>query len=83
MTKQEIIEAQLEAIEIFEANNTMMTVAECAAFLNSSEDTVRRAIKSETIIAYNIGGWRIPKLQFHKELIDRYCNTRSTSPKVA
>jgi len=81
VTKQEIIEAQLEAIQIFEANNTMMTVKECADFLGCSEDTVRRSIKSETILAYNIGGWRIPKLQFHKELIER--SIHSTSLKAS
>ena len=69
MTEDEIIKTQLKALTIFESNNTMMTVKECADFLGCSEDTVRRSIKSEKILAYNIGGWRIPKLQFHKELI--------------
>lgn len=83
MTEKEIIEAHLKAQIIFDANNTNMTVKKCAEFLDCSEDTIRRGIKSGDIIASYKGGWRIPKLQFHKELIDRHYNTRSTSPKVA
>lgn len=85
MTKQELIEAQLEALVIFDANNTSMSVKECAEFLGKCEKTIINRINSKDphnkIHAVYKGGWVIPKLQFLKEVIEDY-NTRSTSLKA-
>lgn len=86
MTKNEIIQAQLEALAIFDANNTMMTVKECAEFLGKCERTILNRIHSDDphnkIYAEYKGGWVIPKIQFLDKLIDSY-STRSTSLKVS
>lgn len=85
MTEQELIEAHIKAQTIFDANNSIMSVKECAEFLGCNERTVLNRIKSKNkhnkIIAEFVGGWRIPKLQFYKRLIEDY-NTRSTSLKA-
>lgn len=72
MTKNDLIEAQLKLLTLFDSNNSIMTVKQCSLFLNSSEDTVRRSIKSGSIIAYYDESWKIPKIQFHKELIENW-----------
>nr|WP_299488702.1 hypothetical protein [uncultured Allomuricauda sp.] len=86
MTKEELIETQLQAMIIFAANDHMMDVKECAKFLRCNERTVTNRIKSNNkhnkIIAEYKGGWRIPKLQFYKKLIKEFDNTRSTSLKA-
>lgn len=52
---------------IHDANNTVYTVKECAAFLKCHERTVLRLINSKNphnkILAYYDNGWHIPTLQ--------------------
>lgn len=70
MNKQDIIEAQLKALTIFDANNTCLTVEECAEFLNVHRNTITNRINSGKIRAEFIGRiWRIPKMQFVKDLV--------------
>lgn len=82
MTKNELLEFQLMALAIFDARNTTMSVSECAEFLGCHEQTVRRGLKSGKIIGSFVAGWRIPKLQFHKEIIDAYLNDQEKVEKV-
>lgn len=65
MTTKELIETQLKALTIYDANNTCLTVDECAKFLKVHIKTVTNRIQSGKIKAHFIGRiWRIPKMQF-------------------
>ena len=79
MTEKEIIKAQLKAMAIFEANNTTMTVAECAKFLKCTKDSIYKRMKSgkphERIYTVALAGGRIPKIQFLDELVDDWENS--------
>ncbi len=71
MQQNDIIEAQLKALAIFDANNTCMSVNECAKFLNKHRNTITNLIKKRVIKAKLIENtWSIPKLQFTKQLVD-------------
>ena len=67
---RELIEANLKALTIFEANNKCMTVDECAFFLKKHRNTIMKAIHRGDIKASQIGtSYSIPKIQFFKEII--------------
>lgn len=72
MEKQDIIEAQIRALTLYDANNTCLTVEQCATFLSVHRHTVTSRIHSGKIKANFIGRvWRIPKLQFVKEILEK------------
>ena len=71
MTQQEILKTQLQALTIYDANNTCLTVDECAEFLNVHPKTVTNHIHAGKIQAQFIGRiWRIPKMQFIEKLVE-------------
>lgn len=68
-----MITANLKALTLFDANNTCLTVDECAKFLQVHPKTITNRINSGKIKAEFIGRiWRIPKLQFVEEIISQY-----------
>lgn len=70
MNRQEQITATMEALRLHDANNTCMTVEECADFLNVHKNTVLNRIREGDIKASLIGRtWRIPKIQFLKDIV--------------
>lgn len=70
MTQSEIIQAHLKALTIFDANNKCLTVDECATFLQVHPKTITNRIGKGNIKAEFIGRiWRIPKMQFVKEIL--------------
>lgn len=72
MKEYQLIESLLKALIIFDANNTTMTVEECATFLGVHEVTIKRRLKKEIIIGEFHGGkYHIPKLQFLEKLINK------------
>ena len=76
MSERESITLHLKALVIHDANNTVMTLKECADFLKCSERTVKRRIESnnkhDRIYATFQGGWRIPKMQFLSEIVKTF-----------
>lgn len=73
MTEAQTIEAQIKALTIFNANNTMMSVSECAEYLGVHFNTIKNRIDKETIIAiFQDGKYHIPKLQFVERLIKSF-----------
>jgi len=71
MKQSKIIEAQLIALTVFDANNKCLTVSECAKFLNVHSRTITNRIYSGKIKAEFIGRiWRIPKMQFVKKIVN-------------
>ncbi|WP_461644264.1 helix-turn-helix domain-containing protein [Labilibaculum euxinus] len=70
MSQNEMIEANLKALALFDANNTCLTVDECAKFLKVHPKTITNRINKGKIKAEFLGRiWRIPKIQFVKEII--------------
>lgn len=70
MTPNEIIESQIKALTIYDANNTCLTVKDCAKFLGVCEKTMRNWINDDKIKNVQIEGrTMIPKIQFLKQLI--------------
>jgi hypothetical protein len=73
MTEQDLIATQLKALTIFDANNTMFSVKECAAFLGVHPNTVVNRINSVAIVAVQQDGkYHIPKLQFVDKLVKQF-----------
>ena len=71
MTEQDLMQAQLKAMTIYDANNTCLTVDECAKFLKVHTKTITNKIHGGKIKAHFIGRiWRIPKMQFIEEIIE-------------
>ncbi|MFI2744186.1 excisionase family DNA-binding protein [Zhouia sp. PK063] len=71
LTRKKMLALNLEAMQIFDANNTCMTVEECASFLNVHKATVQRKIATGEFKSTFIGKMhRIPKIQFLKEIIN-------------
>ena len=70
--RQEQLLATLEALRLHDANNTCMSVEDCADWLNCHKNTILRKIHSKKIKAnFTAGTWRIPKLQFLEEIIEQ------------
>tara|TARA_R110001632_G_scaffold137804_2_gene253435 strand:+ start:20783 stop:21058 length:276 start_codon:yes stop_codon:yes gene_type:complete len=69
-----LMELQLKSLEIFEANNKMMTVAECAAYLGCHPGTVKNKIEAGKIITTPSGEGKheIPKLQFVETIVAKW-----------
>ncbi len=71
MTEKEAVQANLKALLIFNANDVMLNIEECARYINKHRNTVTRLIHEKKIKAKLIGGhWIIPKLQFLDYLLD-------------
>lgn len=67
------IEIEIMVKTIFDANDRMISVAECAEFKGKHENTILNHLKKGLIIGQLRGGeWEIPKLQFYKELIEEF-----------
>ena len=73
MNQNEMITANLKALALFDANNTCMTVDECAKFLGVHHKTVTNRIHSGKMKAEFLGRiWRIPKLQFIDQIVREF-----------
>ena len=71
MNQREMIKAQLKALAIYDANNTCLTVEECASFLKVHPKTITNRIHRGKIKAHFVGRiWRIPKIQFISDIIE-------------
>ena len=71
LQQRENLELHLKALAIHDANNTMLTLDECADFLNITTKTVSSRIRTGKIIAQHHGKWAIPKLQFVEKIIEK------------
>jgi DNA-binding NarL/FixJ family response regulator len=61
----------IEALRLFDANNTCMDVKECAKFLKVHENTVKNHLHSRKIDGRLMGRkWSIPKIQFLDRIIN-------------
>lgn len=70
MTTSDLIQANIKALAIFNANNTTMTVSDCARFLKVHTNTVKNRIYKGTIKAtFQDGKYHIPKIQFLTSII--------------
>lgn len=70
MSRQEQITATMEALRLHDANNTCMTVEECADYLNVHKNTVLNRIRAGDVKAILVGRtWRIPKIQFLEKIV--------------
>ncbi|CAA0177525.1 conserved hypothetical protein [Tenacibaculum maritimum] len=70
MTQTDLLQANIKALTIFNANNTMLTVDECAKFLKVHPNTVKNRIHKHTIQAiFQDGKYHIPKIQFLEKLV--------------
>lgn len=75
MSESQAIATQIKALTIFDANNKMMSVSECANYLGVHSNTVKNRIHNETINAiFQEGKYHIPRLQFVKRLISDFLN---------
>ncbi|CAM1344247.1 helix-turn-helix domain-containing protein [Tenacibaculum amylolyticum] len=73
MTKSEVLALHLQAMAIFDANNTTCSIKECAAFLKVHTNTIRNRIHNGTIKAIFLDGtYHIPKLQFLDKIIEDF-----------
>ena len=71
-----LLRASIKAIAIYDANNTVMTVGQCATWMAIHKNTVLRKIHAGEIDANFKGGeWRIPKIQFLDKIIDEFKST--------
>lgn len=71
MTEQDQLKLAVKAVMLHDANNTCLTVDECAKYLKMHRSTVIRKIDSGKILAtLKAGAYRIPKLQFLNEIIN-------------
>lgn len=69
----ELIRANLIAQTIHDANDTCLTVKECAEYLGVHKKTVHNQLKKGSIKETLIGSvWSIPKLQFLGEILKRH-----------
>jgi len=83
MQEQQLIESHIKALTIFNANNTMMSTAECAKFLKISVGTVKTRINKKTIIGvFQDGKYHIPKLQFVDKLVATFLNSNNNIDSV-
>ena len=70
MTKSELLETNINALTIFEAQDKMLSVEDCATYLKVHPNTVKNRIEKKVIIALFHGGkYHIPKIQFLKDFI--------------
>tara|TARA_Y100000588_G_C14019886_1_gene823756 strand:+ start:451 stop:675 length:225 start_codon:yes stop_codon:yes gene_type:complete len=70
MKEKDLIIACIKAQAIYDANNTCMTVSDCADWLGVHNDTVLRRLHDGKINGMLIGRvWSIPKIQFLDKII--------------
>ncbi len=71
-TAKGLLQINLQALAIFDANNTTMTVQECATFLQVHPKTVINKIESGKIYPTSCsdGKYQIPKIQFLNEILN-------------
>lgn len=71
MSRQEQITVTMEALRLHDANNTCLTVEECAEFLSVHKHTVLNRLHAGDIKGTLVGRtWRIPKLQFLDRIVE-------------
>lgn len=76
MTQRELLQTNIKALTIFEANNTTLSVDECANFLKVHPITIKRRIHKGTIDAvFQDGKYHIPKIQFLEKVIANFEDT--------
>ncbi|CAL2056103.1 helix-turn-helix domain-containing protein [Tenacibaculum sp. 190524A05c] len=69
----QVLKQQLMALAIYDANDTSLTVEECAAFLGKSYVTIIRWIDQKKIVAvHNKSSYSIPKIQFLDKIIEKF-----------
>ncbi|TCP22407.1 hypothetical protein EV195_11256 [Tenacibaculum skagerrakense] len=69
MTKSDFFKANIEALNIFKENDTMLSVEQCGDFLKAHPNTIKSRIEKERIKAVFQGGkYHIPKIQFLEKL---------------
>ena len=70
MTPNELIESQIKALTIYDANNTCMSITQCAKFLGLERRTISAMIVRKEIKAKHLSNRTlIPKIQFLEILI--------------
>ncbi len=71
MTKSDFFKANIEAFNIFRDNEIMLTVDQCAIFLNLHPNTIKKHIDKKYIVAvFQSGKYHIPKIQFLDRLTE-------------
>lgn len=68
----DLLKINLQALAIFDANNTVLTVSECADWLGCHSRTVVNKIDSGKIMATESsdGKYEIPKIQFLNKIVE-------------
>jgi excisionase family DNA binding protein len=69
MEEKDLIKACIKAQAIYDANNTCLSVAECAKWLGVHNDTVLRRLHDGKIKGSFVGVWSIPKIQFLDKIV--------------
>lgn len=77
MSENETLLITMEALRLHDANNTCMSVKECAEFLGVHENTVLKKLNDGKIHGTYAGKWTIPKLQFLEKIVEQ---TKRKSP---
>lgn len=73
MTQIDLLQANIKALTIFKANDTMLTVDECAKYLGVHPCTIKRRIHRGTIKAvFQDGKYHIPKIQFLEKVVESF-----------
>lgn len=68
-----LIQVFIKAIAIHEANNSTMSVVQCAEFLGCHRNTVTNRIDKGVIKAVVAdGNYSIPKIQFLEKIVDDF-----------
>jgi len=79
MSETFLIQAFIKAMTIFEANNKMMSVTECADFLKCHKNTVVNRIERGIILATEGDGrYDIPMIQFLNPVVDKFIKESGT-----
>lgn len=73
MTQTDLLKANIKALTIFKANDTMLSVDACAKFLGVYPNTIKNRIHRQTIIAvFQDGKYHIPKIQFLEKVVEDF-----------
>lgn len=76
MKTAKLIESQVKAMAIYDANDECMNVTECAKYLKRNRNTIYKWIDDGKIkVVPGIIPVSIPKIQFLKKIIEDFLNT--------